>query len=228
MTHEPDDDTHDEHEEIDHGHDHDIGNNDNDRDHKHDQNASPSDVESRARALQSLLIEKGVVTTDAIDEVIAAYETEIGPLNGARVVARAWTDESFKSRLLADARSAIEEFDFPVGIQHVEVVENTPTVHNVVVCTLCSCYPWSLLGLPPTWYKSHAYRSRTVREPRAVLEEFGVDLDNDVEVRIWDSSSEMRYMVLPQRPCGTEGASESELVDRVSRNSMIGVERLGE
>ena len=218
MTHDPDDtrgsdDTH----RID----------DNDRDHGHAHDAPPGDPESRTRALQSLLIEKEIVSSDAIDEVIEAYETEIGPRNGARVVARAWTDKAFKTRLLDDARSAIDEFDFSVGIQHVGVVENTPTVHNVVVCTLCSCYPWSLLGLPPTWYKSHAYRSRTVREPRAVLAEFGIELDDDVEVRVWDSSSEMRYMVLPQRPPGTEGASESTLVDRVSRDAMIGVERIG-
>jgi nitrile hydratase alpha subunit/nitrile hydratase accessory protein len=162
---------------------------------------------------------------DAIDEAIAAYEREIGPENGARVVARAWTDPAFKERLLADPIDAIDTFDFDVGTQHIQVKENTDDVHNVVVCTLCSCYPWSLLGLPPTWYKTPAYRSRIVREPRSVLAEFGVELDDGVGVDVWDSSSELRYMVLPRRPDGTEDYGEDDLADLVTRDAMIGVER---
>jgi len=201
-----------------HGHGHGHGD-----DHDPDHDA----IQSRVRALQSLLLEKGIVSTDAIDEVISSYEEDIGPINGARVVARAWTDSAFKTRLLDDADEALAEFDFEIGAQHIEVKENTSEVHNVVVCTLCSCYPWSLLGLPPTWYKTPAYRSRTVREPRAVLSEFGVELDEDAEVNVWDSSSEIRYMVLPQRPDGTAEYTEDELAELVTRNAMIGVERLG-
>lgn len=184
-----------------------------------------TDPQARARALQSLLIENDLVSTEAIDEVISAYEEDIGPLHGARVVARAWRDPSFKDRLLDDARNAIEDagFELTAGLQHLEIVANTDDVHNVVVCTLCSCYPWSLLGLPPTWYKSEAYRSRMVREPRAVLEEFGLILDSDVAVEVWDSSSEVRYLVLPQQPRGTDGLSETELAQLVSRDAMIGV-----
>lgn len=184
-----------------------------------------TDPEARARALQSLLIEKDLVSTEAIDEVIAAYEEDIGPLYGARVVARAWRDPSFKARLLDDARHAIDDagFELNAGLQHLEIVANTDDVHNVVVCTLCSCYPWSLLGLPPTWYKSEAYRSRMVREPRAVLDEFGVTLDPDITVEVWDSSSEIRYMVLPQQPPGTDQLSETELAELVSRDAMTGV-----
>jgi nitrile hydratase len=213
--------SHDDHEHDEHGHEH---------DHTHDphEGVTPEDPRPRARALQSLLIEKGLVSTDAIDEAITAYEEEVGPLNGARVVARAWTDPDFKRRLLDDADAAIAEFDFDLGVQHVAVKENTDDVHNAVVCTLCSCYPWSMLGLPPTWYKTPAYRARMVREPRAVLAEFGVDLADDVEVRVWDSSSEIRYMVLPQRPPGTGGMDESDLRELVTRNAMIGVERLGD
>lgn len=192
-------------------------------DHDHDHGKSAADPEPRARALQSLLVEKGLVSTDAIDEAISAYEREIGPTNGARVVARAWTDDAFERRLLDDANEAIAEFDFDVGVQHLEVKKNTGGVHNAVVCTLCSCYPWSLLGLPPTWYKSHEYRSRMVREPRAVLSEFGLDLDEDVEIEVWDSSSEIRYMVLPRRPPGTDHLDEAELAELVSRDAMIGV-----
>lgn len=194
-------------------------------DHDHT-DASPDDPRPRARALQSLLVEKGVISTDAVDTAITAYEQDIGPLNGARVVARAWEDPAFEERLLDDANTALEEFDFEVGIQHIEVVANTDDIHNVVVCTLCSCYPWSLLGLPPTWYKSPEYRSRMVREPRAVLSEFGLTLDDETEVNVWDSSSEVRYMVLPQRPAGTDGTSETELVDVISRDAMIGVARV--
>jgi len=238
MTH--DDHTHDDEHSHDsgHSHDHDQGDHDHshgqddhghdDHDHAHDshEGVTPADPRPRTRALQSLLIEKGLVSTDAIDEAITAYEQEVGPLNGARVVARAWTDEAFRERLLEDANAAIAAFDFDVGVQHIEVKANTEDVHNAVVCTLCSCYPWSLLGLPPTWYKTPAYRSRMVREPRSVLAEFGVDLDDDTEVQVWDSSSEIRYMVLPARPAGTEGMSEEALREIVTRDAMIGVERL--
>ncbi len=183
--------------------------------------------EARVRALQSLLLEKGLVSQDAIDEVIAVYEEDIGPLNGAEVVAKAWTDESYRTRLLEDGTAAVAELGYDgLSAEHLEVVENTPTDHNVVVCTLCSCYPWGLLGLPPTWYKSKAYRSRTVKEPRAVLKEFGTDLEDSIDIHVWDSNSELRYMVLPQQPPETQGLEESELVDFVTRNSMIGVERL--
>lgn len=182
-----------------------------------------TDPKSRARALQSLLVEKGLVSTDAVDEAIAAYEHDIGPQNGARIVAKAWTDPEFKARLLADPVEAIGELDMEMGSQHVEVVENTPNVHNAVVCTLCSCYPWSVLGLPPSWYKSPEYRARMVREPRAVLAEFGLEIDDDVEVRVHDSSSDIRYMVLPMRPEGTEDMTEDELAEIVTRDAMIGV-----
>lgn len=206
--------------EASHDHDHGI-------DHDHGADLNPDDPTARARALQSLLVEKGLVTTEAIDEVITAYEHDIGPMTGAEIVARAWTDESFRASLLSDARKAIKDSGFDLdssaGLQHLEVVENADEVHNVVVCTLCSCYPWSILGLPPTWYKSEAYRSRVVREPRSVLAEFGLVLDDDVEVRVWDSTSEVRYLVLPQRPSGTEDLSESELAALVSRDAMIGV-----
>jgi nitrile hydratase alpha subunit len=174
-----------------------------------------------------LLLEDVIVSMDAIHEAIAAYEREIGPENGARVVARAWTDSAFKERLLADPMDAMDACDFDVGTQHIQVKENTDDVHNVVVCTLCSCYPWSLLGLPPTWYKTPSYRSRMVREPRSVLAEFGVELDDGVGVDVWDSSSELRYMVLPRRPDGTENDDEDELADLVTRDVMIGVEWLG-
>ena len=226
MSHEDDHEEHDhDHEDAEHAHDHGHAH-DHHHDHDPHEGVTADDPRPRARALQSLLIEKGLVSTDAIDEAITAYEREIGPLNGARVVARAWTDDAFRERLLEDADAAIAEFDFDVGVQHIEVKENTPTTHNAVVCTLCSCYPWSLLGLPPTWYKTPAYRSRMVREPRSVLAEFGVDLEDDTEVRVWDSSSEIRYMVLPQRPPGTEGMDEEELREVVTRDAMIGVERL--
>ncbi len=178
----------------------------------------------RTKALESLLIEKGVISTDAVDEIVRTYEQDIGPLNGARVVARAWTDPDYRRWLLADGTAAIADMGFKgsEGAQ-VIVLENTPSVHNMVVCTLCSCYPWPILGLPPTWYKSAAYRSRAVIEPRAVLEEFGLRLGDDVEVRVWDSTAEVRYMVLPERPAGTERLSEAELVPLVSRDAMVGV-----
>lgn len=187
------------------------------------------DPEPRARALQSLLIEEGLLSTDAVDEVIATYEEDIGPLNGAKVVARAWSDPEYKRRLLDDGIAAIEELDIEINsdIMEIEVLENTPDTHNIVVCTLCSCYPWAVLGLPPTWYKSDEYRSRVVREPRALLaEEFGIELDEDIKINVWDSTSEHRYMVLPQQPPKTEDLDETELVEHVTRNAMIGTDRL--
>ena len=178
----------------------------------------------RTKALESLLIEKGLISTDAVDEIVRTYEQDIGPLNGARVVARAWANPDYRRWLLADGTAAIADMGFKgsEGAQII-VLENTPSVHNMVVCTLCSCYPWPILGLPPTWYKSAAYRSRAVIEPRAVLEEFGLRLGDDVEVRVWDSTAEVRYMVLPERPVGTERLSEAELVPLVSRDAMVGV-----
>ena len=178
----------------------------------------------RTKAIESLLIEKGLISSDAVDARVQAYEHDIGPLNGAKVVARAWVDPEYKRRLLENGTETVAEFGF-TGAQGAEIVvlENTPTVHNVVVCTLCSCYPWPVLGLPPTWYKSSAYRSRVVIEPREVLEEFGLDLDESVEVRVWDSNSEIRYMVLPERPAGGEHMGEQGLVELVTRDSMIGV-----
>lgn len=186
---------------------------------------SEEEVAARAKALESLLVEKGIVSTDAIDKVVGAYESDIGPMLGARVVARAWSDPEFKELLLEDANAACEQLDIG-GMQgeHMVVVENSARVHNVVVCTLCSCYPWPVLGLPPNWYKYPQYRSRTVMEPRRVLkEEFGLDVDESVDVRVWDSSAEIRYFVLPERPEGTEGMSEEELASLVTRDSMIGV-----
>lgn len=188
------------------------------------------DPKARARALQSLLVEKGVVATDAVDEIIGKYEEDVGPMNGAEVVAKAWTDPEYKERLLEEASAAVDELGFS-GLEGVDfgVFENTADVHNVIVCTLCSCFPWPLLGLPPTWYKSPPYRSKMVKHPRETLrEEFGVDLDDDIEVKVWDTSAEVRYMVLPQRPKGSDGMSEEELAELVTRDSMIGVERLGD
>src|SRR5689334_16516402 len=179
-------------------------------------------VALRTKALESLLIEKGLLTAEAVDERIAKYERDIGPLNGARVVARAWVDPAFRQRLLTDATAAVGELGLPTNLPLV-VVENTPAEHNMVVCTLCSCYPWTVLGLPPTWYKDFAYRSRAVIEPRAVLREFGLEVDAETAIRVWDSSSEVRYMVLPERPPGTEDMSEEELAALVTRDAMIGV-----
>jgi nitrile hydratase len=179
-------------------------------------------VALRTKALESLLVEKGLLSSEAIDELISEFEQDIGPLNGARVVARAWTDPGFKQRLLQDGGMAIAELGLPGGTPLV-VIENTPADHNMVVCTLCSCYPWAVLGLPPTWYKDFAYRSRAVIEPRAVLREFGLELDDEVTVHVWDSSSEQRYMVLPERPAGTDGMTEEELARLVTRDAMIGV-----
>lgn len=186
-----------------------------------------SAVEARALAIESLLVEKGLLSSDAIDRVAQAYEKDIGPLNGARAVARAWVDPQFKQRLLADATAALRELGIG-GLQgeHMVAVENTAEVHNVVVCTLCSCYPWPVLGLPPAWYKSPPYRSRIVKEPRTVLGEFGVKLGPSTEVRVWDSSAEIRYLVLPEQPKGTEGMNEEELAKLVTRDSMIGVAKI--
>jgi nitrile hydratase len=181
----------------------------------------------RVRALESLLTEKGLVDPQALDELIDTYQTKIGPRNGAKVVARAWTDPAYKQRLLADATEAIAEFGF-IGRQGEDMVvlENTPQVHNMVVCTLCSCYPWPVLGLPPVWYKSAPYRSRAVIDPRGSLKEFGVDVGEDVEVRVWDSTAELRYLVLPERPAGTEDWSESQLEQIVTRDAMIGTAKV--
>ncbi len=181
-------------------------------------------VVSRVRALESLLMEKGLLSPDMVDRVVARYASDTGPMYGARAVARAWFDPGYRQRLLDDPTGALAE----LGLNYTEliVVENTPAVHNLVVCTLCSCYPWPVLGLPPTWYKLPAYRSRTVLEPRAVLREFGVDISEEREIRVWDSSSEVRYMVLPMRPSGTDSLSEEGLVAVVSRDSMIGVDEL--
>ena len=178
----------------------------------------------RVKALESLLVEKGLLASDAVDRLVAAYEQDIGPLNGARVVARAWVDPAFRQQLLEDATPAMRELGIG-GLEgdHMVALENTTEVHNVVVCTLCSCYPWAVLGLPPSWYKSPAYRARIVVEPRAVLAEFGLELEQSVEVRVWDSSAEIRYLVLPQRPEGTEDLSEDELAGLVTRDAMIGV-----
>lgn len=181
----------------------------------------------RAEALESLLVERGIVQSDVIDGIVTRFEQDIGPLNGAKLVARAWVDPAFRARLVADPWAAAEELGLATGPGHTPIVvlESSPSVHHVVVCTLCSCYPSSLLGLPPTWYKSPPYRSRIVREPRVVLREMGLDLPDDVEVRVWDSSAEVRYMVLPTRPDGTEGWSEERLTDVVTRDTLIGVAR---
>ena len=191
--------------------------------HDHAHNAPPSDTAMRVKALETLLTEKGLLDPAAIDALVDTYENRIGPRNGAKVVARAWTDPEYKKRLLENGTDAIAEFGFS-GVQGEDmvVVENTEDVHNIVVCTLCSCYPWPTLGLPPIWFKSAPYRARTVIDPRGVLEEFGVELSEDIEVRVWDSNAELRYLVLPQRPAGTEGMSEDELAGLVSRDSMIG------
>jgi nitrile hydratase len=182
------------------------------------------DIDIRVKALEELLVEKGVVDSAALDAVVDLYESQIGPKNGARVIARAWCDPAYKSRLLSDATAAIAELGF-TGAQgeNMVVIENTPDVHNVVVCTLCSCYPWPVLGLPPTWYKSMPYRTRAVREPRKVLAEFGVNVPESVEIRVWESNSEIRYLVMPMRPAGTQGFTEEQLANMITRDSMIGV-----
>jgi nitrile hydratase subunit alpha len=207
------------------------------RDHHHDHghdderpgsHGSPlTDVQLRVRALESLLVDKGLVDPAALDALIDTYETKVGPRNGARVVARAWVDPQYKKRLLADATSAIAELGY-AGRQGEDMIalENTKMVHHLVVCTLCSCYPWPVLGLPPVWYKSAPYRSRAVIDPRGVLREFGLVLSDDVEVRVWDSTAELRYLVIPERPAGTEGMTEEQLAELVTRDSMIGVARV--
>lgn len=205
--------THDHHHDHSHDHSH---------DHAHD-HSHLSPIELRVRALESVLVEKGYVDPAAIDALVETYETKVGPRNGARVVAKAWADPAFRARLLADATSAIAELGFE-GRQgeHMQAVENTPEEHNLVVCTLCSCYPWPVLGLPPVWYKSPPYRSRAVIDPRGVLAEFGTDLPAGTRIRVWDSTAELRYMVLPMRPPGTDHLDEAALADLVTRDSMIG------
>ena len=196
-------------------------------DHAGDAQTAPSDIALRVKALESLLVEKGLVDPAALDAIVETYEHKVGPRIGARVVARAWIDPGFKARLIADGDSAVAE----MGIDGVEgrqlvVVENTPLVHNLVVCTLCSCYPWAVLGLPPVWYKSAPYRSRAVIDPRGVLAEFGLTLSRDIEIRVWDSTAEVRYLVLPERPAGTEGMSAEALEALVTRDTMIGTARV--
>jgi nitrile hydratase len=195
--------------------------------HEHEHQAVPSDMALRVKSLESLLVEKGLVDRQALDLLVDAYETKIGPRNGARVVAKAWTDPAYKQRLLTESGKALAELGYG-GTQgeNTMVLENTAKVHNLVVCTLCSCYPWNLLGLPPVWYKSAPYRSRAVIDPRGVLREFGTELPEDVEVRVWDSTADLRYLVLPERPAGTEGLTEDELAALVTRDSMVGVAKL--
>jgi nitrile hydratase len=197
-----------------------------DHDHDHGQEP-PSDIALRVKALESLLIEKGLVDPAALDAIVDYFETKVGPRNGARVVAKAWTDPAYRERLMADATAAIAELGY-AGAQgeHMQAVANSPTTHNLVVCTLCSCYPWPVLGLPPVWYKSAPYRSRAVIDPRGVMAEFGTELPDDVEVRVWDSTAELRYLVIPERPAGTEGLDEAALAALVTRNGMIGTTRL--
>ena len=196
-------------------------------DHTHEHTAPPSDPALRVKALESLLLEKGVIDAEALDEIIDTYENKTGPRNGAAVVARAWVDPDYKKRLLEDGTGAIAEMGFS-GIQGEDmlVVENTAEVHNMVVCTLCSCYPWPTLGLPPVWYKAAPYRSRAVSDPRGVLAEFGVEIADDTEVRVWDSNAELRYMVLPERPAGSDNMDAAALAELVTRDSMIGVSKV--
>ncbi len=198
-----------------------------DHNHDHDHDNHLSEMVLRVKALETLLVSKGLVDPAALDAMIDAYENKIGPRNGARVVAKAWTDPAYKARLLQDATAAIAELGYS-GAQgeHMVVVENTPTVHNLVVCTLCSCYPWPVLGLPPVWYKSSAYRSRAVIDPRSVLEDFGLTVPDGVAVRVWDSTAEIRYLVLPERPAGTEGLSVEALEELVTRDTMIGTAKV--
>jgi nitrile hydratase subunit alpha len=211
---------------------------DHDHDHHHDAPASPYHRSDRSAAdnealtervakIESLLIAKGIVDKRALDKLVDIYENDLGPMNGAKVVAHAWVDPDYKRRLLDNATAAIAELGFG-GLQgeHMVVVENTPQVHNVVVCTLCSCYPWPVLGLPPKWYKDAAYRSRVVIDPRSILSEFGTTLEDEVEVRVWDSSAEIRYLVLPERPVGTEHLNEDQLVELIDRDSMVGVKKV--
>jgi nitrile hydratase subunit alpha len=194
-------------------------------DHHHPEQLAP--VEARIAAIEAVLVEKGILDVDAVDAIVAHFEDNLGPMNGAKVVARAWADSEYKARLLSNGTAAIAELGFsgPEG-EHMVVVENTPDVHNLVVCTLCSCYPWPTLGLPPKWYKAPAYRARAVREPRTLLAEMGTVIPDEVEIRVWDSSAEARYLVLPMRPAGTDDLSEEQLAGVVTRDSMIGVQRL--
>ena len=196
-----------------------------DHHHSHDHTEPPEELELRVKALESLLVEKGLVDIDTLNAIIDNYEHKVGPRNGAHVIAKAWVDPRFKAQLMADATEAVASLGY-MGRQgeHLQVVENTNDTHNLVVCTLCSCYPWTVLGLPPVWYKSAPYRARAVSEPRAVLAEFGTSLPSKVKIRVWDSTSEMRYLVMPQQPVGTENFSEEKLRALVTRNSMIGVE----
>ena len=211
------------HHDHDHDHDHDHHHHHHDHDHDHDHGSELSEAAIRVRALETILTQKNYVDPAALDLIVETYETKIGPRNGAQVVARAWVDPAYRARLLENGTAAIAELSFS-GRQgeHIKVLENRAGLHNVVVCTLCSCYPWPVLGLPPVWYKSAPYRSRVVIEPRAVLEEFGLTLPQDTQIRVWDSTAELRYLVLPQRPEGTEGMSEDELAQLVTRDSMIG------
>lgn len=186
---------------------------------------------AKVKALESLLIEKGIISSDTVNKVLNFFETDFGPFNGAKLVARAWVNPEFKAHLLADTPAAIAEMDFPRGAagaegEYMEVVENTPTVHNLIVCTLCSCYPWPMLGLPPYWYKDPTFRARAVREPRKVLREFGLEFDDSVEIRVWDSSAQIRWFVLPERPAGTENMSEEELASLVTPEAMMGVAKV--
>jgi nitrile hydratase len=213
-----------QHDDHDHSH-HNVGS--DPRTLKHHTPEQTQELEERVRKIEALLVAKGLVNPATLDKLAETYEHDLGPMNGAKVVAHAWVDPAYKKRLLTNATAAIGELGFS-GLQgeHMVVVENTPKVHNVVTCTLCSCYPWPVLGLPPTWYKSAPYRSRVVIDPRSVLREFGTDLDESVEIRVWDSSAEMRYMVLPERPVGTENMSEAELTQLVTRDAMIGVTKV--
>jgi nitrile hydratase len=190
-------------------------------------NTDDSGPAARVKAIEELLAAKGLVDSAAVDAIVDRYENKVGPRNGARVVAKAWTDPAYRKRLLADATAAVAELGYagPEG-GHLIAVENTARVHNLVVCTLCSCYPWPVLGLPPVWYKSFAYRSRAVSDPRGVMKDFGLEIPPDVEVRVWDSSAEMRYLVIPERPAGTDGMSEDRLADLVTRDSMVGVAKV--
>jgi nitrile hydratase subunit alpha len=199
-----------------------------DHDHQHEHQTVPNDPTLRVKSLESLLVEKGLVDPAALDAVIDTYEHKVGPHNGARVIARAWANPAYRKRLLANAPAAIAEISGlqPSQGEHIMVVENGPKVHNLIVCTLCSCYPYTLIGLPPVWYKSAAYRSRAVIDPRGVVREFGLTLPDDVEVRVWDSTAELRYLVLPERPAGTEKMNEEELADLVTRDSMVGTAKV--
>jgi nitrile hydratase subunit alpha len=190
--------------------------------HQHQDGSELSEMQLRVRALETILTEKGYVDPEALDFIIDAYETKIGPRIGARIVAKAWAEPDFKRRLIADATAAVGELDLTTRSTHLIAVENKPRLHNIVVCTLCSCYPWDVLGLPPVWYKSAPYRSRAVMDPRGVLAEFGVILPADVEIRVWDSTAETRYLVVPMRPAGTDGWSEEKLAGLVTRDSMVG------